>query len=404
MNIVNPLSQNLAYFNTFFFLTFFVSVLPLPLFAQFREDFNAESAEFRSNGLPQWSSVTGDGEGIFTQNIQNGIATLRLDASQDKRNIWYAFAHRNISAQLNVKSGKGFTLYIEAKVKPSHGPRRVNLFLKSLASQDEYLREFDLPEAGKWHEISMVAPGFHHTPGQPLLAQVSFMDWGNTGIYELQVDYIKVDIIKPGQKVQEKGLPLMYRPPLADESTFRIERKVAADVSIDRQFSSLNLSGWTAGAHTGEPVLMVDGNKFILLRWDFPDLKGKKVTGAGQLEFYTHSLYQLSEKQKDFGEVRICELIGANPDWQESNITYESLFQTNPPAAVINEQTIVDTAIMPAKGSKTRVTISQPVLQRLIDGTTKGLAILPLGLISATLMDSKPENGRFAATLRLNVE
>jgi hypothetical protein len=71
---------------------------------------------------------------------------------------------------------------------------------------------------------------------------------------------------------------------------------------------------------------------------------------------------------------------------------------------VINEQTIVDTAITPSKGNKTRVTISQVVLQRLVDGTTKGIAILPLGLISTTLLDSQTENGRFAPRLRMNVE
>jgi hypothetical protein len=247
----------------------------------------------------------------------------------------------------------------------------------------------------------MITPNFRHEPGKSLLGQVSFMDWGNTGVYELQVDYLKVDIVKPGQKFQEKGLPIPYRPPLADESAFAVECKVAADVSIDKQYPALNLSGWVA---RNEPVLMVDGSKIILLRWDLSDLKGKQVKGSGQLEFYTHSLYQLSEKQKDFGEVRICEIIGGSAAWDETQITYESFLQGNAQLGVVNEQTIVDTSITPGKGNKTRVTISQPVLQRLVDGTTKGIAILPLGLISTTLMDREVENGRFATRLRLNVE
>jgi hypothetical protein len=213
--------------------------------AQFREDFNQNIPEFRSDNIPEWLSKTGDGEGVFTQNIDNGILTLRLDARNDRRNIWYAFTHRNVAPPLKFKSGQApVTLYIEARVKPSHGPRRVNLYLKSLSTGDEHLREFDLPEAGKWYEISMVAPNFRHEPGKSLLGQVSFMDWGNTGVYELQVDYMKVDIVKPGQKFQEKGPPIPYRPPLADESTFRLERKVKADVSVDTKYASLNLSGW----------------------------------------------------------------------------------------------------------------------------------------------------------------
>jgi hypothetical protein len=43
-------------------------------------------------------------------------------------------------------------------------------------------------------------------------------------------------------------------------------------------------------------------------------------------------------------------------------------------------------------------------MQRLVNGKTLGIAILPLGLIDAVLIDSGQENGKFAARLRLNVE
>jgi hypothetical protein len=58
-----------------------------PAASQFREDFNQPTSGFREQSIPGWNAVRGDGEGIFTQQIQNGVATLRIDAGRDPRNI-----------------------------------------------------------------------------------------------------------------------------------------------------------------------------------------------------------------------------------------------------------------------------------------------------------------------------
>jgi hypothetical protein len=389
---------------------FFSVILPLfllhPATAQFREDFNAATPAFTSQGLPGWNAITGDGTGIFTQRIENGAATLRLDARPDKRNIWYAFIHRDASGPLNLKNlGKpGYGLRITARVKPSHGPRRVNLYLKSQSSDDDFLREFDLPVADEWYEISMTTANFRHTAGRPLLGQVSFMDWGNTGVYELAVDYLQVDVVKLSQASPDQGQPLPYRPPLADAAQFGLEIPVAADVTVDRQYPDVNLAAWVADGGANGPLLAVDGSRIALLRWDLSSLKGKKVKGPGQFEFYAQSVYRLAQNPKDFGEVRICEVLGGTPDWTEDRITLENLLQGRPEAEVFNEQTIVDVAVTPGPGGKTVVTISQPVLQRLVDGRTKGLVIKPLGAISAVLRDADADEGKYAARLRLNAE
>lgn len=387
-----------------------LAVLPLLLArtvtAQFREDFNSPTPDFKSQGLPGWNAKTGDGEGIFTQRIQDGVATLRLNARPDKRNIWYAFIHRDASGPLALEdlNAPGYGVRITARVKPSHGPRRVNLYLKSQSSGDDFLREFDLPTANQWHEISMTAPGFRHQAGRPLLGQVSFMDWGNTGVYELAVDYLQVDVVPLAQAGPDKGLPLPYRPPLAPASEFRTELPVSADVSVDRQYPGLNFSAWVADGQPGQLLLPVDGNRLVVFQWDISALKGKRVKGPGQFEFYTHSVYRLAQNPKDFGEVRICEILGGNSDWKEEAVTYESLLAGKPEAEVFNEQTIVDVAVTPGRGGKTVVTLSQPVLQRLVDGHTKGLVIKPLGAISALLLDADEEGGKYAARLRLNIE
>ena len=389
----------------------FLSVILLlfllhPAVAQFREDFEAATPEFTSQGIPGWNAKTGDGTGIFTQRIADGVATLRLDARRDKRNIWYAFVHRDASGPLNLDHlGKpGYGLRIAARVKPSHGPRRVNLYLKSLASGDDFLREFDLPAASQWYEISMTTGSFRHTAGKSLLGQVSFMDWGNTGVYELAVDYLQVDVVELAKAGPDKGLPLPYRPPLADAALFGLEIPVAADVTVDRQYADVNLAAWVADGAAGGPLLAVDGSRMALLRWDFSALKGKKVKGPGQFEFYAQSVYRLAQNPKDFGEVRICEVLGGKPDWPEASITLEGLLGGRPEADVFNEQTIVDVAVTPGPDGKTTVTISQPVLQRLVDGRTKGLVIRPLGAISAVLRDADADGGKYAARLRLNVE
>ena len=383
-----------------------LSLLLPPAAAQFREDFDAATPGFTSQGLPGWNAVTGDGTALFTQRIDSGVATLRLDARPDKRNIWYAFVHRDASGPLNLKNlaRPGYGLRITARVKPSHGPRRVNLYLKSLASGDEFLREFDLPAAGQWYEISMTTGPFRHQAGKSLLGQVSFMDWGNTAVYELAVDYLRVDVVKLAQAGPDQGQPLPYRPPLADAAGFGLEIPVAADVTVDRQYPDVNLAPWVADGAADGPLLAVDGSRMALLRWDLSALKGKQVKGPGQFEFYARSVYRLAQNPKDFGEVRISEILGGTPDWPEESITLEGLLGGRPEAEVFNEQTIVDVAVTPGPGGKTIVTISQPVLQRLVDGRTKGLVIRPLGAISAVLRDADAAGGRYAARLRLNVE
>jgi hypothetical protein len=388
------------------FLSVILLLLLHPAAAQFREDFNAATPAFVSQGIPGWNAKTGDGTGIFTQRIENGVATLRLDARQDKRNIWWAFLHRDASGPLDLKnlSKPGYGLRITARVKPSHGPRRVNLYLKSQSSEDDFLREFDLPTAGQWYEISMTTGTFRHAAGRPLLGQVSFMDWGNTGVYELAVDYLQVDVVKLDRAGPDKGQPLPYRPPLADAAQFGLEMPVAADVTLDRQYADVNLAAWVADGTAGGPLLAVDGSRVALLRWDLSALKGKKVKGQGQFEFYAQSVYRLAQNPKDFGEVRICEVLGGPPGWSEESITLDGFLAGQPEAAVFNEQTIVDVAVTPGPDGKTTVTISQPVLQRLVDGTTKGLVIKPLGAISAVLRDADADGGRYAARLRLNVE
>jgi hypothetical protein len=389
-------------------LTIFILAVCLLCFfpsqAQFVENFGENTPDFQENGLPGWNSISGDGEVLFTQKIEDGHAVLKIDARQDKRNIWYAFTQRSVTDAVDLKelSRPHSALRIEARVRPSHAPRRVNLHLPIAGQTGHHanLLEFDLPKANEWYTISMTVEGMEVEAEDKLLAQVSMMDWGNQGTYRLDVDYMKVEVIDTRKAEPDQGDAVRYRPPLADPATFTISRQVAEDVSVDSSFPEQNLQEWVEG---GERTLPVDATKTILLRWDFSDLLGKQVTGEGQLEIYTHSLARLKENPKDFGEVRICEIIAGDKKWQEASVTYQSFLHGQPYHEVINEQTTVDTPLAAERGEKIVVTLSQPVLQRLVDGLTSGLAVRPLGLIDASLRDQTNEDGRYAARIRLNV-
>jgi len=64
---------------------------------------------------------------------------------------------------------------------------------------------------------------------------------------------------------------------------------------------------------------------------------------------------------------------------------------------------IIDMDLAEEPGAKTYFVIPRPVLQRLLDGKTKGLAIRPLAL-SAPASLPRIRSGQSAATLHFNVE
>ena len=71
---------------------------------------------------------------------------------------------------------------------------------------------------------------------------------------------------------------------------------------------------------------------------------------------------------------------------------------------VLNTQTIIDWPVTTGDGGKTFLTIGKPVLQRMIDGKTLGIAIKPLGAISASFYAMENESGKNAARLYFNMQ
>jgi len=102
---------------------------------------------------------------------------------------------------------------------------------------------------------------------------------------------------------------------------------------------------------------------------------------------------------EEFGKLRIVEILGGDPNWDEQTVTFQALCQGRPLEEVFNTQMIIDVDVTEQRGGKVFATISRPVLQRLIDGRTLGIVLLPLGALHATFLAREALDGRHAATL-----
>ncbi len=65
---------------------------------------------------------------------------------------------------------------------------------------------------------------------------------------------------------------------------------------------------------------------------------------------------------------------------------------------------IIDWPVTAGDGGKTYLTIPVPVLQRLIDGKTLGIALTPLGAINASFYAREEHGGEKAARLLFNLQ
>jgi hypothetical protein len=156
-------------------------------------------------------------------------------------------------------------------------------------------------------------------------------------------------------------------------------------------------------AEAGGParVLTVDGSQWIVLRWDLAALRGHHASGAAVLELTTQSLALGGNFPKafgrdlgeEFGKIHVIEIIGGDPAWDQETVTYTSLLQGKAYAEVFNTQMIIDLELASAPGGKAFFTLQRPVMQRLLDGRTKGILIRPLGALAGSVYASENPAG-----------
>jgi hypothetical protein len=373
--------------------------------SQFRDDF--DSVKTDPAGINGWCLATGDGTATMALRQESpGHASILVDATRDRRGIWWALAERTVAATMDLRPLRtpGHEVRIEARIRVSHAPRRVNLQVLTNHATDDYahLMEFDIPDTTGWHTISMTTHGFHLGPRDTIIAHIALMDWG-LDKYRVDLDYVKVEIVDIATAGPDQGSAVPYHPPIAAPDSFAQNVTVAHDSTIDLENTEVNLDDWSVQDGSKRVrLLAVDGTHDVILRWDLRPFAGRKVSGHGLLELTTHSVQRKAESIKDFGLIRVVEILGGDARWNQRTVTTQSLLHRQPLDRVLNPQMIIDWPVTEGDGRKTYLTISNPVLQRLIDGQTLGIAIKPLGAISATFhaLEDAPN---LAPRLRFNL-
>lgn len=388
-------------------LPLMAAVCAAPAAAQFRDDFDGPTLALDPDGVRGWGFLAGEGRAVMDLKPGPGYATITVDATADERNVWWAFIKRRVSDALDLArlAGPGCELRVEARVRTDHAPRRVNLHFNTQRTTDfhSHLMEYDLAEAGTWHTISMTTHGFEAGPGDAVNVQLALMDWG-FGRYRVDVDYIRVDVVEAARAGPDLGPPVPYHPPVADPASFGRALAVAADMTVDLREPGVNLNDWTASDAGGRAaVITAGGSRIALLRWDFGALAGRTAARAGVLELTTRSVEAAARAIPDFGLLRVVEVLAGEPRWDERSATWASLAKGEPLDRVLNPQTIIDGPVTPGDGGKTYLTIPVPVLQRLLDGRARGLALTPLGAVNASFYAREDRGGAAAARLLFDI-
>ena len=379
-----------------------------PAAAQFRDDFDGPTLALDPTGATGWGFLAGEGRAVMDFKPGPGYATISVDATKDVRNVWWAFIKKQVQGSLDLArlARPGYELRVEARIRADHAPRRVNLHLNTQKTKDfhSHLMEYDLAEAGTWYTISMTTRDFEAGPGDTVNVQMALMDWG-LGRYRLDVDYVRVDVVEAASAGPDLGPPIPYHPPAADPASFGRVLAVAADMTVDLREPGVNLDDWTVSDPNGKAaVITAGGTRIALLRWDFGPFAGRKAAGPGLLELTTRAVEVPAREIPDFGLLRVVEVLGGDPGWDERTATWSSLSRGEPLDRVLDPQMIIDGPVTAGDGGKTYLTIPVPVLQRLIDGRTRGLALTPLGAINASFYARDGRGGEAAARLRFDLK
>ena len=379
------------------------------LSAQFIDDFNYKLISFDPAGVNGWNYFTGDGNAkmIFTAD-GNGLAKISVDATQDKEGIWWALIKRCISNNLDLTRfyDPGIEFRIETKIKISDAPKRVNLSLNTQRTTDFHsnLMEFDIPDTNNWHIISMTTNNFDVKPGDTVFAQLALMDWGLKK-YNICLDYFKVDIVNVDSIPPDKGVKVPYHPPIKSIDNFTTHLPVLQDATIDLKYPDMNFNDWSSLDENNQVMLLsVSGTQDVIMKWDLSEFNGKQVNGSGLLELTTFSLERSPVYEKDFGMIRVSEIISGEQNWDQKNITYNNFCAGQSLDNVINSQMIIDVQVNEKRSTKNFITISNPVLQRMVDGKTLGLAIRPLGAVKASFYSMENNSEKAVVKLHFNIK
>jgi hypothetical protein len=371
---------------------------------------------FKNKKIEGWFFFTGDGAATMNFIQMDGYARILVDATKDRDNVYWTLIKRNVTAFLDLNKLKdpSFQLRVEAKVRVHNAPRRVNMMVNTNRTTNYHidLMEFDIPDTSGWHIISMTTKKFDAVPGDTVYVQLCVTDYG-LGKYYVDLDYYRADIVNVHLAGPDKGELVPYHPPVPELGTFSNHLDVTHDCLINSDFPDVNFNNWHVKEQKGEArILTVNANQWAIVRWDFEKYKNLKIDEPGLLELTTQSVPRGGDYigafgedfGVEFGKIRVIEIFGGDPQWDQNKVTYNNFIHGHVYSDVFNTQMIFDTEMSDEPGSKNFITISRPVLQRLLDGKTKGLLIRPLGALDASFYASENQLGNNGPKLHFNIK
>ena len=365
--------------------------------------------DFSSSELTGWGVASGSGDLRANSTVKltqsNGKGLFWIDATNDRRNIWWAVMAHEVTAYIDrsMLGRHDKAIRIEAKVRLPK-PRRFNMSLNHSSTTDYHddLAEFDIADTD-WHVVSYTNFEFGAKPTDRVNVQLAVMDAGRE-VITVELEYLKVTIVDAATAPPDTGDPLPYRPTMKGLEAFSHSLIVAEDAVIDSEYPWVNFSKWYDASMDSQPLLSVSGSQTYIMRWDFSQLAKNKPDGWGMLVLTTHNVHYAPLDLEEFGYIRLVEIKDGDPVWTRANVTFESLLQGKDKNDVIHPQLVMDAPPEFNKGAKTVIPVSPSVMKRLFSGETKGLAIFSQGAVNASFLSSEAINPDNRPTLYFEIE
>ena len=218
----------------------------------------------------------------------------------------------------------------------------------------------------------------------------------------VDIQYFTVAAVRSAEAGPDQGVQTPYHPPIKPVTDYAHHLSPAESAVVSRLFPDQNYARWgTREAAGWRPLLTVNPDLWTIFRWDFSAHKKKTVVGRGLLELTTHSVFTFKEAIYDFAMMRTVEILDGEPNWEKAAVTWDTLLAGKNEDDVINGQMVIDVYPAPGNGEQSFITLSEPVLQRLLDGATRGLVLRHLGSLSASFYGTEP--GEQGPILHLNL-
>ncbi|MBN2008595.1 hypothetical protein JW960_04525 [candidate division KSB1 bacterium] len=133
--------------------------------------------------------------------------------------------------------------------------------------------------------------------------------------YRVDIDYFKVNVVNIDSIGPDSGVQVPYHPPIPAITSFSQHIGVSDDCIVDAAYPDMNFNGWCATENGKyKKLLILDASKTIILHWDLQQFSKAQVNGSGLLELTTHTNQRMCPKRKDFGLVRVVEIMGGDPN------------------------------------------------------------------------------------------